>query len=61
MIVYNDMCYCNSKDCANKECRRHLSHIDFDRMPEWMCYSVSDFWNRCDKYQKKEDGRDENT
>lgn len=55
--VYKDMSFCARKDCANTDCIRHFSQIDFDSMPDWMCYSLAEF-NNCTKYQKEDETDD---
>ena len=43
MIVYNDMTYCGRESCPKTDCYRHLSHVNWDKLPEWMGVSISDF------------------
>lgn len=45
MPVYKDMTFCSNEKCPNKECYRHLSHVPWDELPEWMCVSIADFSN----------------
>ena len=48
MIVYRDMTFCDWKECPNTFCNRHYSKIPWDKLPEWMGVSISDFGG---KYQ----------
>lgn len=57
MICYRDMAFCSYKECPNTFCERHYSKIPWDKLPEWMGVSMSDFRGRCKWYSlaSKED------
>ena len=43
MITYGDRAFCSKKDCPNKKCPRHQSHVPWDKLPEYMGVAMSDF------------------
>lgn len=43
VIVYEDMTFCANKECRNVKCKRNQKNIPWDKLPEYMCVSVTDF------------------
>ena len=35
-----DMTFCENKECANMDCRRHHSHIDWSVLPKWRSFAM---------------------
>lgn len=63
MLCYKDKCYCiisnenfagetGKKVCTNTKCPNHCAEIPFDKLPEWMPISYSDFSERCGEYKE---------
>lgn len=48
MMVYRDMAFCSKKDCPNEKCPRHLAHVPWDKLPEYMGVAMRDFAGKCD-------------
>lgn len=55
MIVYKDMTFCSEAVCANKECRRHESHVPDDvAMPvSWLNFNTN---GGCPDYVERDPG-----
>lgn len=50
MLTYRDMCFCDCQNCANTDCYRHLSHVNWDEVPDGLGVAMSDFSGRCGRY-----------
>lgn len=64
MLCYKDKCYCmasnkviaknnNIEYCDNTKCYRHCIEIPFDKLPEYMLVSYSDFSKVCNEFKKE--------
>lgn len=53
MIVFNDVTYCVSEDCANKNCRRRLdADVQACAARAGLPLSLSDFGPVCKDYRR---------
>lgn len=46
MLVYKDRCFCARLKCPNLNCDRHLSHVPWSELPEYLGVSVTDLYGK---------------
>ncbi len=60
MMTYKDKCFCTEskagwmrgeKLCENTKCDRHASNIPFDKLPKWERFCISNFSEKCGKFE----------
>ena len=46
-MASQDMTFCSNKECQNKKCDRHYSHIDWKIAPPWRSFAEFDKTKYC--------------
>lgn len=51
MFGYKDITFCSNEECRNVQCERHLKNVPWDKLPDYMGVSVTDFTGKCKQCQ----------
>ena len=43
MFGYKDITFCSNEECRNVQCERNLKNVPWDKLPDYMGVSVTDF------------------
>ena len=55
MFGYKDITFCSNKECRNVKCELHLKNVPWDKLPDYMGVTVTDFTRKCKQCQMPKD------